>query len=314
MWSLTLSISRIVDVLSKDLAENYQYVEKYEAFTGKTSLSMLNDISEPDLKMDNNGEKFESLTFENVCYKYPHGEKNAVHNLNFTLKKGEIISILGYNGSGKSTFSKLMCGLLEDYTGTIKLNGRDIKTYDRESLYRYFGIGFQDFTRYSISLKENVAVGMVESFDDEIQIERAIEKGNLQEVIKKLPEGINTIMGKEYDAAGEDLSGGQWQRVILSRAYMGEPEVLILDEPTAAIDPIEEMRMLNQFKDIVRDKTALLISHRIGFARMSSRICIMDEGRIIESGTHEELLKLKGKYYELFTSQEQLYRDGDLSA
>lgn len=314
MWSLTYSIGYIVDVISKDLAENYQYVERYENFTGKTSLSMLKSISESKFKVNSDIPEFESLTFENVCYKYPHGEKNAVDKLNFTLKKGEVISVLGYNGSGKSTFSKLMCGLLEDYTGTIKLNGKDIKTYDRESLYRYFGIGFQDFTRYSISLKENVAVGMVESFDDENQIKKAMEKGNLQEVIKKLPNGVDTILGKEYDKAGEDLSGGQWQRVILSRAYMGEPDVLILDEPTAAIDPIEEMRMLNQFKDIVKGKTALLISHRIGFARMSSRICIMDGGRIIESGTHEELLKLKGKYYELFTSQEQLYKEGDLSA
>lgn len=313
IWSLTLSIGNIVNILSKDLAENYQYVERYEKFTGKTSLLMLKNISEPISKVNDN-EDFESLTFENVCYKYPHGDKNAINNLNFTLKKGEVISILGYNGSGKSTFSKLMCGLLEDYTGTIMLNGKDIKTYDKESLYKYFGIGFQDFTRYSISLKENVAVGMVESFNDEKHINKAIEKGNLQEVIKKLPNGLDTMLGKEYDKAGEDLSGGQWQRVILSRAYMGEPDVLILDEPTAAIDPLEEMRMLNQFKNIVEDKTAILISHRIGFARMSSRICIMDGGQIIESGTHEELLKLKGRYYELFTSQEQLYKEGDISA
>ncbi len=271
-------------------------------------------ISWSNLLTKNHNEEFESLTFKNVCYKYPHGEKNAVNNLNFTLKKGEVISILGYNGSRKSTFSKLMCGLLEDYTGTIELNGRDIKTYDKESLYRYFGIGFQDFTRYSISLKENVAVGMIENFNDEDYIDKAIEKGNLRDVINKLSNGIDTILGKEYDKAGEDLSGGQWQRVILSRAYMGDPYVLILDEPTAAIDPIEEMRMLNQFKDIVEEKTALLISHRIGFARMSSRICIMDGGCIIESGTHEELLKLGGKYYELFTSQEQLYKEGDVSA
>ncbi|WP_051931575.1 ABC transporter ATP-binding protein [Clostridium sp. KNHs214] len=314
MWSLTYSVGNIVNILSKDLAENYQYVERYENFTGKTSLSMLKNMSESNSKINNNIEEFKSLTFENVCYKYPHGHKNAVNNLNFTLKKGEVISILGYNGSGKSTFLKLMCGLLEDYTGTIKLNGKDIKNYDKESLYRYFGIGFQDFTRYSISLKENVAVGMIESFNDEKHINKAIEKGNLQEVIKKLPGGADTILGKEYDKAGEDLSGGQWQRVILSRAYMGEPDVLILDEPTAAIDPIEEMRMLNQFKDIVKDKTALLISHRIGFARMSSRICIMDGGQIIESGTHEELLKLRGKYYELFTSQQELYKEGDVSA
>lgn len=314
MWQLTYCIGVIVNILSKDLAENYQYVEKYENFTGKTDISTLRKISNEEIKAIDKNEEFEELAFENVSYKYPHGENSAVKNLNFTMKKGEVISILGYNGSGKSTFSKLMCGLLEDYSGIIKLNGRDIRTINKESLYRYFGIGFQDFTRYSIPLKENVAVGMIESFDDESHINKAIEKGNLQEVIKKLPNGINTVLGKEYDKAGEDLSGGQWQRIILSRAYMGEPDVLILDEPTAAIDPIEEMRMLNQFKDIVKDKTALLISHRIGFARMSSRICIMDGGQIIESGTHEELLKLKGKYHELFTSQEELYKDGDLSA
>lgn len=314
MWHLTYNIGNIINLLSKDLAENYQYVERYEGFTGETSLANLEKLAKNELNETVNMDEFGRLSFENVCYKYPHGDKNAVDHINFTLKKGEVISILGYNGSGKSTFSKLMCGLLEDYTGTIRLNGRDIKTYDKESLYRTFGIGFQDFTRYSISLKENVAVGMVECFEDERHVEKAIEKGNLQEVIKKLPNGVDTILGKEYDKAGEDLSGGQWQRVILSRAYMGEPEVLILDEPTAAIDPIEEMRMLNQFKDIVKDKTALLISHRIGFARMSSRICMMDGGRIIESGTHEELLALGGKYYELFTSQEQLYKEGDLSA
>lgn len=314
MWSLTNSIGYIVNILSKELAENYQYVERYENFTGKANLEVLKSISESNLPIKNCNEEFESLTFKNVCYKYPHGEKNAINHLNFTLKKGEVISILGYNGSGKSTFSKLMCGLLEGYTGTIELNGKDIKTYDKESLYRYFGIGFQDFTKYSISLKENIAVGMIENFNDENQIDKAVEKGNLKEIINKLPNGIDTMLGKEYDNSGEDLSGGQWQRIILSRAYMGEPSVLILDEPTAAIDPIEEMRMLNQFKDIVEDKTAILISHRIGFARMSNRICIMDEGRMIESGTHEELLKLKGKYYKLFTSQEELYKEGDVSA
>ena len=313
MWSLTSNIKSIVDILSKDLMDNYQYVEKYENFTGKISLDALKNISsDHNLKTDDIEGKFESLTFENVSYKYPNGNKDAVEKLNFSLNKGEVVSVLGYNGSGKSTFSKLMCGLLEDYKGIIKLNGKDIRNYDKESLYRYFGIGFQDFTKYSISLKENVQVGMIEKLNDENSFNSAIEKGNLKEVINKLPSGINTILGKEYDSRGQDLSLGQWQRVILSRAYMGSKEVLILDEPTASIDPIEEMRMLNQFKDIVKNKTALLISHRIGFARMSSRICIMDNGKIVESGTHEELLKLKGKYYELFNSQQEIYKEGEV--
>ncbi len=158
-------------------------------------------------------------------------------NINLKIKKGEVVSLLGYNGSGKTTLSKLICGLLRDYEGTIKLNNKDIKNILYEDLYRYFGIGFQDFTKYSLSLKENIGFGMVEKINDEDEINKAIFKGNLQELIETLPEGVNSIIGKELDNSGQDLSGGQWQRVVLSRSYMGEPEVLILDEPTASIIP-----------------------------------------------------------------------------
>ncbi|MEG0084875.1 MAG: ABC transporter ATP-binding protein, partial [Niameybacter sp.] len=135
-----------------------------------------------------------------------------------------------------------------------------------------------------------------------------IQKGNLESIIDHLPNGLYTLLGKEYSKEGQDLSGGQWQRIILSRAYMGEPDLLILDEPTASIDPLEEMRLLGQFKNIVQGKTALLISHRIGFARMADRICIMENGHIVEDGTHDTLLQLKGNYYTLFMAQQELYK------
>ena len=308
MWTLVWGITNIVDIFSREIAENYKYVEKYEKFTGNMNKNQFKELSDYNLNDFNLSEGgFDELSFENVTYSYPNQEGRAVENINFKIKKGEVVSLLGYNGSGKTTLSKLMCGILRDYGGVIKLNGKDIKEIPAENVYRYFGIGFQDYTRYSLSLKENIGFGMIEKINDENEISKAIEKGNLNEITETLSNGIDTIIGKEFDSSGQDLSGGQWQRVILSRAYMGEPEVLILDEPTASIDPLEEMRMLMHFKDIVKDKTALLISHRIGFARLSDRICIMKDGAIVENGTHDELIKQKGYYYELFTSQQELY-------
>lgn len=308
MGNLSYSIMTMSDVLSRELAEKYKYIEKYEAFTGKVDNKQFDKMASyklSDFALSNG--TFDELSLKNITYSYPNQEGKAVENVSLKIRKGEVVSLLGYNGSGKSTLSKLMCGILEDYSGSITLNGKDIKTLPSEDIYRYFGIGFQDFTRYSLTLKENIGFGMIEKADDEEQINLAIEKGNLQEVIKRLPNGVNSVIGKEFDSNGQELSGGQWQRVILSRAYMGEPEFLILDEPTASIDPIEEMRMLEHFGEIVKGKTALLISHRIGFARLSNRICVMENGKIVEDGTHEALMNLKGHYYELFTSQQELY-------
>ena len=314
MFSLVWRITEIVDIFSREIAENYKYIEKYENFTGNINKHQFNELSDYSLHDFNLSDgEFNELCFEGVTYSYPNQEGRAVENVNFKIKKGEVVSLLGYNGSGKTTLSKLMCGILKDYDGKITLNGKDIKDFTDENLYRYFGIGFQDFTKYSLSLKENIGFGMIEKINNEDEINKAVEKGNLKDIIETLPNGTDTIIGKEFDSSGQDLSGGQWQRVILSRAYMGEPEVLILDEPTASIDPLEEMRMLLHFKDIVKDKTALLISHRIGFARLSDRICIMKDGLIVENGTHDELINQKGFYYELFTSQQELYIDDKIA-
>ncbi|AUS95744.1 hypothetical protein CDQ84_01350 [Clostridium thermosuccinogenes] len=250
--------------------------------------------------------KFQTLTFENVSFCYPNSKQNALKNVSFTIKKGEIVSILGYNGSGKTTLSKIACGLLMPTEGTVHLNGKSAAD-DPWAYSRYFGIGFQDYAKISVSLKENIAIGCSEYINDNEKIHTAVENANLGPLVDKLPMGLDTLLGKDYDDFGTDLSGGEWQKVILARAYMGEPQVLILDEPTASIDPLEELNMLSNIRKIISGRTAILISHRIGFARLADRIIMIRDGRIIEQGSHDELLKKQGYYAELFEAQKNLY-------
>ncbi len=205
-----------------------------------------------------------------------------------------------------------MTNTLKPLHGDIVLNGINYKDIPQSEISHYFGVAFQEFNRYSFTLKENIKVGYIEKNKDNDMLEEAYSKGNLHSIIDKLPSGDDTLLGKEYDVKGNDLSGGEWQKVALTRSYFGNNEFVILDEPTASIDPFEELRMLDRFRTIIGTKTALLISHRIGFARMADRIIFMREGKIIEEGTHQELLELtNGEYKELFFSQKELYERGE---
>jgi len=263
------------------------------------------EYPEFELKLGN----FNNIKLENVSFNYPSKEDEAVTNVNLKINKGEIISILGYNGSGKTTLCKLIAGILDPSSGKIYFNDEDIQDLDKREYYKYFGIGFQDYAKYSLSLRDNIGFGRIEERLNDEEIFQAVKKTNLQNIIEKLPNGLDTILGKEYDKEGQDLSIGQWQRVILARAYMGSPEILILDEPTASIDPFEEERMLDEFELALENKTAILISHRISFARLADKIIMMKDGKIEEAGSHEELINNKGYYYKLFSSQQELYRE-----
>lgn len=306
MWSLTWSITGLIDILSGDLLEKYSYLNKYDAYIDKLE-SNIPLITSTLSESRNQKLKFCCLECRDLSYTYPNRKERAVSNINLKISKGEIICILGYNGSGKTTLSKLICGILENYDGQIIIDGLETSSINREDMYRYFGVGFQEFTKYSLTVKENIGIGKIEDLSNETEIKKAVYKGNLKKLIDSLPKGLDTQLGKDYNPNGVELSGGQWQKIIISRAFMGEPEILIFDEPTASIDPIEEMKMLEHFQDLVKNKTAIFISHRIGFALIADRILYMENGRIIEEGSHDDLLKLNRKYAQIFKSQQSLY-------
>jgi len=302
MWILVNHINKLVSIVTRDLKEDIEKVRKFYDF-----MDSLVKSGDTDKSILNENLQYNRIELKNVSYTYPNQSKAALHNVNLSIRKGQIISILGHNGSGKSTLAKILCGSLEDYSGNIYIDGVNIKEVGKSEFSSLWGIGFQDFNRFSFSLLENIQIGFIEKKDDAFEAQKAIDKSGLQGIINKMPDGVNTILGKEYDRRGQELSGGEWQRITLARAYMGEHPIIIMDEPTAAIDPIEEYYLLEGIREKIRSNTAILISHRIGFAKLADYIVVMKEGTIVEEGTHDILISRQGEYYKMFNAQRQLY-------
>ncbi|WP_375409649.1 ABC transporter ATP-binding protein [uncultured Methylobacterium sp.] len=249
----------------------------------------------------------QGIVFDAVGFRYPGTETWAVRSLSFRLAAGEVLALVGENGAGKTTIVKLLTRLYDPSEGRILLDGRDLRTYDLDTLRGRIGVIFQDFVRFNFTASENVAVGRIEARGDGPRIEAAAGRSLADAVIARLPLGYDQPLGKRFED-GVDLSGGEWQKIALSRAYMREAEILVLDEPTAALDARAEFEVFQRFRELSRGRTALIISHRFSTVRMADRILVLEGGRVLESGTHAELQALGGRYAELFELQAAGYR------
>ncbi len=249
----------------------------------------------------------EGFRIQNVSFAYPGASQNVLSDVSFELNPGEKMAFVGQNGAGKTTLIKLILRFYEPTSGEITLEGVNINRYDREQYQRIFGVIFQDFFKYEFTVKENIAVGNIEELENTERIENAAERSLANEVIAEFESGLDQQLGRRF-AQGKELSGGQWQKVALARAYMKDAQVLILDEPTAALDAKAEYEVFQRFIGLTKDKTSIIISHRFSTVRMADRILVLQEGRVVELGTHEELMQNKKLYAELFELQAAGYR------
>jgi len=245
--------------------------------------------------------------FRNVSFHYPGSSRLILNGLNFQLRPGERVALIGENGEGKTTMVKLMTRLYDPVEGQVLLDGIDLREYDLEDLYREIGVIFQDFMRYEMTARENIAVGRIEEIENLPLLRLSAQKSMADEVIAKLDREYEQMLGRRFDG-GVDLSGGEWQKVALARAYLRDAQVLILDEPTAALDARSEFEVFQRFAELTTGKMALFISHRFSTVRMADRIVVLENGRIAEDGNHDQLTHLGGRYAEMFELQAASYR------
>jgi len=245
--------------------------------------------------------------FKNVYFAYPESDNQIVKDISFVIKAGEKIAFVGQNGAGKTTLTKLLLRFYEPTSGEILLDGININRYNKADYQEYFGVLFQDFFKYEFSVKENIAIGKIDEINDYERIQKAAKLSLADEVVSELKYGYEQQLGKRF-AKGQELSGGQWQKIALARAYMKNAEVMILDEPTSALDAKAESEVFERFIGLIKDKTSVIISHRFSTVRQADRILVLQEGKILESGTHNELMENNKLYAQLFTLQAEGYQ------
>jgi ATP-binding cassette subfamily B protein len=247
------------------------------------------------------------ITFQNVSFRYPGNSRLVLDRINFQLHPKERLALIGENGEGKTTVVKLMTRLYDPTEGEILLDGVDLREFEIEDLHREMGVIFQDFMRYEMTARENIAVGRVEEIDNLGLLKTASHKSMADGVIERLPLGYEQMLGRRFEQ-GVDLSGGEWQKVALARAYLRDAQILILDEPTAALDARSEFEVFRRFSELTAGKMALFISHRFSTVRAADRILVLANGKIAEEGTHDQLSSLGGRYAEMFEMQASSYR------
>lgn len=283
------------------ISESSLYLKDYFDFIDISIVSnTIEDVSLP--KVIQNG-----FEFKNVFFAYPESENQILKDVSFSIKAGEKIAFVGQNGAGKTTLTKLLLRFYEPTSGEILLDGININRYNKREYQAYFGVLFQDFFRYEFTVKENIAIGKIDEIENQAQIEKAAQLSLANEVVAALPLGYEQQLGKRF-VKGQELSGGQWQKIALARAYMKNAEVMILDEPTSALDAKAESEVFERFINLIKNKTSVIISHRFSTVRQADRILVLEQGSILESGTHEELMQNNKLYAHLFTLQAEGYQ------
>lgn len=249
---------------------------------------------------------FEKLSFKNVSFKYTNSTDYILRNVTFDIEPGHHYAFVGRNGSGKTTMIKLLTGLYDDYEGEILINGKELRSYEKSTLKALFSVVYQDFARYEVSLGDNIALGNASGKPSREDVYKVTSKVGLTETIEKLKDGLDTNLGKIEEEAS-DLSGGQWQRIAIARSLISPAPLKVLDEPTAALDPIAESQIYQEFEGLMNGKTTIFISHRLGSTKLADEILVIDGGEIVEMGNHQDLMKKEGLYAHMFESQRRWY-------
>ena len=290
---------------------NHSFFTDYETFINMA------DAETGSLKL----EQVESWSFENISYTYssqslddehaPYKNTPVLQSLNIAFKRGETICILGNNGSGKTTFIKILCGLLDSYDGNYQLNDKLSQAYEKPELYNMYSYASQDFIKYPFSIRDNVQFGDIDQKFSDDQLLNALDKSGFDNVVARLENGLDTFLNKEYDLGGVDISDGEWQKLLIARIIYRGRELLVFDEPTIALDPIAEKQFVDRLTEAYNNKTIVLVSHRISFALQADRVFYFENGCIAEEGTPSELLNNKGLFYEKYQKQKNFYNVAD---
>lgn len=249
----------------------------------------------------------QGFAFEGVSFQYANSSRTALKAIDFTVRPGEVVALVGENGSGKTTLIKLLCRLYDPTAGKITLDGINLNEFATEDLRRQIGVIFQDYMKYHLTARENIWFGNIDCPPDDDKIVQAACYSGADEAIAQLPQGYDSILGKQFEQ-GEELSIGQWQKVAIARAFLRDSQIIVLDEPTSALDPKAEYEVFQQFRQLLQGQSAILISHRLSTVKMADRIYVLEKGKMVENGTHEELMQLGGTYAHLFEIQAQHYR------
>jgi len=300
------SVSTCISTLISSTGSIYEgtlFIDNLIAFMNEKQSVV--PISLPGEQVPHNTEH--TIEFDNVSFRYPGTKRDVLKNISFTIHPGETLALVGLNGAGKTTLIKLLTRLYDPTAGRILLDGKDLRLYDLKSLYQTFGIIFQDFGKYALTVKENICLGDIHRQVDMEQVESASRQSTAGDYIEKLPDGYNTPLMRFFESNGLELSIGQWQKLAIARAFYADSDIIILDEPTASLDPMAEQEIFNQFDRLRNNKTTVFVSHRLSSATIADQILVIENGCLIEQGSHSVLMAQGGRYFELFTTQSKRY-------